>query len=506
MQKYSNKNGLFNSKSYIFQLPMNRFSILLLAMLPCFICKGQDTLKSNANKHFPVNQLKSDFVFFRTIMENAHPSLYRYFPKDSIDHYFNAGFEKLDHPLTANEYWQVLQNIVAKAGSGHTTVTMENGFIDDDGAIRNMLPFTIDIHNNRLFVNALYHKADTTFKVGDEILVINNEYAASILQRMRNLVTGDGYSNTFKDFKLRASFNGLYNLVHGDQYQFMIFFKRGDQVKRKLVPALKLRLVTTGAGRSQKKAGPTLTRLIYPADIPGTAVLKIRNFTYKDYSSTHRSIFKELRKNDVKNLVIDLRDNTGGQENACIDLMQHLMDKRFYFHIAQEGVIDIEGFKYFIERSNNSPGSVNLSSLQTGRKVFRETNSGNDLQLLAGNRFTGNVYLLVNKGTYSAAALFAVAVKAQRDCTIIGEETGGGKAGCDGSEIVKVILPATHLNLYIPTLWTYSASKEPNYGMGLKPDIEFFDPPDMPYSEYMNIDPIMDVVKKTVTNTDKKAR
>ena len=479
---------------------MRRLYILTLIVLSCFVSKAQDTLKNKVPKTFSINQLKSDFVFFRTVMENAHPSLYRYLPKDSVNRYFDTTFNKIDQPLTDVAYWKLLQNILAKVGSGHTTLTLENSLAFNND-MHDILPFSVQIQDNRLFISQLYRKADTTFKVGDEILVINNEYAASILEQMRGLVTGDGYSDSFKDFKIQKSFPGIFNLLHGDQYHFMIFYKHGGHVKKQMVRSLVLRL---GNRTAPPKSDPDQIKLTYPADIPATAVLKISNFTYKDYSSIHRSYFKELEKNNIKNLIVDLRDNTGGSEDVCIDLMQYLMDNRFYFHIAQEGVLNAEDLKYFADRSNKSPGSANLTSLQNERSFFRVTNSGNEQQLVSGKRFKGNIYILVNRGTFSAASLFAVAVKAQRECTVIGEETGGGKAGCDGGEIMKVILPETRICLYIPTLWTYSASKDQNTGEGLKPDIEFSYPPGMPYSAHGDVDPIMEVAKKGIIQTSQK--
>lgn len=481
---------------------MKRLYILLLFVLSCFASKAQDSLKNKEIKTFSVNQLKSDFVFFRTVMENAHPSLYRYYPKDSINRYFDTAFNQIDQQLTDVAYWKLLQNILAKVGSGHTTLTLENS-LTFNNAMHDILPFSVQVQDNRLFISQLYRKADTTFKVGDEILVINNEYAASILEQMRGLVTGDGYSDSFKDFKLQKSFPGIFNLLHGDQYHFMIFYRHGEQVKKQMVKALVLRL---GNRTAPPTFNPDQIKLTYPSDIPATAVLKIANFTYKDYSSVHRSYFKELEKNNIKNLIVDLRDNTGGSEDVCIDLMRYLMDNRFYFHIAQEGEINAEDLKYFVDRSNKSPGSVNLSSLQNERKSFQVKNEGNEQQLVSGKRFKGNVYILVNRGTFSAASLFAVAVKAQRSCTVIGEETGGGKAGCDGSEIMKVILPETRICLYIPTMWTYSASKDQNIGAGLRPDIEFSDPPGIPYSANGSVDPIMEVAKKAIVQNSQKVQ
>lgn len=88
MQKYSIKVVYLEGKVYKFKSRMSRPYLLLLIILTGFVCKGQDTLKSNLNKYYPVNQLRSDFVFFRTVLEKAHPGLYHYWPKDSVDNYF----------------------------------------------------------------------------------------------------------------------------------------------------------------------------------------------------------------------------------------------------------------------------------------------------------------------------------------------------------------------------------------------------------------------------------
>jgi len=48
----------------MFKSPMKRLYILFLIASLDLVCKGQDTVKSNLNKYYPGNQLKSDFVFF----------------------------------------------------------------------------------------------------------------------------------------------------------------------------------------------------------------------------------------------------------------------------------------------------------------------------------------------------------------------------------------------------------------------------------------------------------
>ncbi len=94
----------------MFKSPMKRLYILFLIASFGLVCKGQDTVKSNLNKYYPGNQLKSDFVFLRTIVESAHPSLYRHFPKDFIDHYFNSGSQTKKPDSTQYFYLKQLAN------------------------------------------------------------------------------------------------------------------------------------------------------------------------------------------------------------------------------------------------------------------------------------------------------------------------------------------------------------------------------------------------------------
>jgi C-terminal processing protease CtpA/Prc len=450
---------------------MKRLYLLIVFISACSFCNGQDSLKNDAVKYYPVSQLKADFLIFRSILENAHPSVYRYILPGAMDKYFDAGMAKIDHPLTTIEFWQILENVLAKMGSGHTNVIPDTVFANKyKAASHSILPFNIYIHDNRVFVRSNIRKADTTFKAGDEILVINNEPVSAILEQFRGLVTGDGYSNSFKDYRLESSFTELYNLLHGDKYQFMIFFKQGDAVKKALVKAVQARKKDTVKTKKQYIAlGPTVS---YPAELPATAVLKISNFTYRYYSFTHDSLFSDINKKGIKNLVIDLRNNTGGATNVCRDLMAYFMKQKYSFHMGQEAVMNVDRFVYIARQISKEPGDLVMKQLQEEHHYFLDKNVSNGRYVPEKNPFKGNLYLLVNRGTYSAASLLAVAIKKQLDCTIIGEETGGGLAGCDGGQIVNIPLPNTHFGLVFPTLWTYSMSTDRNFGVGLKPDIE----------------------------------
>jgi hypothetical protein len=484
---------------------MKSIYVFLTLILIGNFCSGQDTLKAGFKKRYTVNQLRSDFVFFRTVLEKTHPSLYRYMPKDSMDHYFAAGLKKIDHSINELEFWQQLEYITAKICSGHTDLSPAKTTYEAYEKVPHYLvPFRVYIHGNRLFVKNYLNYADTTYKIGSEIIAINNEPAAAILARERALVTGDGYTNSYKDYKLeRYSFNYLYNLLHGDQYQFMVVLRSPEGVvKRALLKAANMKF---NGGIIVTKTEKILPQLSYPADMPATAILNIAYFNYSDYFNFHKKLFRELRHNQIQNLVIDLRGNPGGRTDVCIDMMQYLLKRNFYFTLMEEGNVSQSRFTYLTEEASKAGRPIDLNVVD--HAPYSTHYDYNSPQSLAANRFKGKVYLLVNKGTFSAASLFAIALKKQIDCIVIGEETGGGVAGCDGGTIVNIALPNTQFELRMPVVWTYSVDQAPAYSGGLKPNV-VFSPTTEGISDMLvhHTDPVMAILKKTIIADDTNAK
>lgn len=476
---------------------MKRFFVFLVLLFIYRSSTAQDTLKNGLYKYYSVNQLTSDFVFFRAVLEKAHPSLYRYQSKDSIDHYFEQAFTKLDHPLNDVEYWRILQGIVAKMGSGHTGVSLSKATTDlFNASPHQLLPFSIYTESNRLYLYKS-HPSDTSYlKSGSEILVINNELGSSVLKQMQELMAGDGYSTAFKDYKIERDFLYLYNLLHGDQSQFLITYRYKGVIKTKLFKAITLTYHTAGTTNS-------LPQVSYPADMPATAILRVPNFTYtKQYYLLHEKLFSDIAAHNIKNLVIDVRGNTGGQLNVVSDLMKYFMKRDFRLNVSTEVVVSPGGFKKLAKKTEK--GEVTLKDIQKfGHTLDRRFTSDN-VQWLRVGGFSGNVFVLTNNGTFSAAAIFASAVKNQSDFKVIGEETGGGTAGCDGGLFADITLPETKMRIHLPLMWIHSfATGDP--GHGLVPDIEISTAEKEKYfTEGLN--PTIEVLKQTIFALDKKAQ
>jgi hypothetical protein len=98
-----------------------KFAVYVLLAVCCFSsCAVQK--KFDPQKKYSPAELQQDYELFRNILQEAHPSLYWYTPKDSIDFYFSSTEEKLKDSLTETRFRYLLNYVTSKFRCGHTAV------------------------------------------------------------------------------------------------------------------------------------------------------------------------------------------------------------------------------------------------------------------------------------------------------------------------------------------------------------------------------------------------
>jgi hypothetical protein len=63
---------------------------------------------------YSVAQMQADLAYVCGALQEAHPALYWYTPKDSLDRAFTWAAAVLTHPLAEPEYWKILQTLAAR--------------------------------------------------------------------------------------------------------------------------------------------------------------------------------------------------------------------------------------------------------------------------------------------------------------------------------------------------------------------------------------------------------
>lgn len=428
------------------------------------------------SRTYSSDQLRTDFDFAMHLIEKVHPSLYRYTSKDSLAYFFGYYRSKIDTSMTAARFWELLEQAVVKIRSGHTEVLPGHGYLDSvNSHDEKIFPFNVLIRNGHIFITNYFYRNDSTLKSGDEILSINGQASGDLLRQLRSCLPADGFSNSFKDNTIElGAFNRAYFFSHPIAPTYGIKIRRGTKTISAQVRLFTIHRSISGS-RMNKKLQRYDTRkpeLYYPSVLPSTAVLYIADFNYPDFIHVDRDLFRTLRKKKISNLVIDLRNNSGGRSDLTTDLLSYLVNKPCYFIYKYRTVTNIDTLKKYYQLYHSDLSVANAGLLL--RNLRRKDS------LVIGSAsyphqkpFSGKIYLLINGGTFSAASLFAVSLKLFGNCTTIGSETGGGLTGTDGRDILDVTLPNTRLQLRLPLAFGYTAAGHSGEGRGLMPDCRF---------------------------------
>jgi hypothetical protein len=160
---------------------------------------------------------------------------------------------------------------------------------------------------------------------------------------------------------------------------------------------------------------------------PDVGYLRISSFDGTSWMSQVDAALAAL--DGMRALILDVRDNPGGDSQSAIEVAGRFADKR-------------RAYAYVTMR--NGPGHDDFTAPAT--QYIQPTGS---------RSFRGPVVLLTNKRVYSAAEDFALAMRQLPNVTIIGDTTAGSSGR-----------PVAH---ELPNGWTYTISTWIEYDLDQRP-------------------------------------
>jgi hypothetical protein len=449
-----------------------------LVLIMCFNheVKAQSATTYSPGHLYQPQALHADLAFLKSVLEEAHPSLYRYTSKDTLDADFIIADKQLDHPLTDLAFWEIAERYVAAVRSGHTVIYPSADYVAwTNTHPPQRLPLAVYLMEGHLYTATVPEKSGGLFR-GTEITAIDGRSVSAILSGLKPLLSPEGHSNQFVNFKLESNFAGLYGLVFGFKPQYDITYI--DSTGTNQHASLKADQDYTGYSIDKSRELLEQERgeleksveVNYFPNVPGTVELKIKRLTYlNDYKRFDAAFFKRLHDEKIKNLIIDLRDNGGGYLDIGIDMMRYMV--RNYVipaHVVTAATDEYSFSKYIVKGSDTLKKNL---LVKTGKHTYAALNDYQLYYISANHIFTGKVYLLINSGTFSAASAFAANLSSQRNVTILGQESGGGEAGNDGRGFSIVKMPNTGLLLRLPQFWMATTTHHKDTGRGVIPDI-----------------------------------
>lgn len=298
-----------------------------------------------------------------------------------------------------------------------------------------ILPLNVYYLNNRLYT---LYSPNNIIPKGSEILAINKKPVNEIINTIFSCVPSDGDMQTVKQWLIdNKRFSYFYYSFIEQADKFSIKYAEPGNTKKKSI-------FISATSENKDSVFDVFTfpkdqfySLKYVNDsIP---LLTIKLFMdngdgKQAYSSFMDSVFKEIKNKGSKNIIIDVRGNPGGQDVYGSLLYSYLTNKDFAYYKKLLTVTDSISFVPYTEAAADSTFNQQFKKClaKINSHLFRLKDSCHPNLLLQKpheNSFLGNVYILINGGSFSTTCEFCTAVHTNHRGKFIGEETGGNYWG-----------------------------------------------------------------------------
>jgi hypothetical protein len=390
-----------------------------------------------SERRFEPAEVKADFAELYAKLAASHFDLFARRAKSEYDALFRATMAGFDRPMNATEIRVAFQKFMAFGRVAHSNIAFPS---DAYGAYRDAggraMPLSIRIKDGRVFV--VDNGGVAPVAAGDEIVALNSQPIADWLSRLGAHVSADN------DYMLHTlienRFAPLLWLELGAADRFKLTLRDARRGQREVEVSARTRADMRAAVATPSPAldldwdarsfrmigavGYLRPGPFYNNDPNATNIWDVSQF--RDFIA---SSFGKLLQVRARALVIDLRDNPGG-DNSFSDLMvawyatkPFRFCRDFRIKVSEAAIAsnakrvaaapdDKDGIsaKFAAAYARHRVGTVFSFEIPT-------------VEPRAAARFRGKVYLLVNRRSYSNAVQVAALSQDYGFATILGEET-----------------------------------------------------------------------------------
>ncbi len=447
------------------------------------------------------NDYQYDFIYLTHLLEIGFPEIDNKFPKDERVKQKNKILKSLSgENLTNKDFILQTRKYLSNFHNQHTSISLKSNF-------KEIYPFNIHISYNKWFLFNVDKKQDS-LKIGKEITKINDIEINDIENRLAQFTFAENKIN--QQYELRnwsfynkPEFLKEINVIKGLSEKIKIIFTDNSTIYLSPVSKTELDLykIKIPPNEITKRQNKTYTYEIYPnqdfgylqfnkchdkIDIlegiesyvkpwlqpiargyvkrqfrkekPSKQIAPYYNPEYPVFKDFVWELVFSLNTNNIKNLIIDLRNNPGGNLTLGIQLMYFLTNETdligFYRYAYTSDIFKNYFPSEYRELEVLYPNGVPANKLvltKENNNLFNEILNSNSKYYISKNRpvFKGNVYIISNYRTGSAAAMLTTLFQDNNIGTIIGTSVGNNPTGATTHTPMK--LPKTKASISIAT-------------------------------------------------------
>jgi hypothetical protein len=406
------------------------------------------------NKMLSEREMREDLDILYAIHKAANSGLYVYHTEEQVDSVYNKAFKSIERPLRVIDFYKIILNLADYEGSVHNYTAPDQDLLNFLNRQKAFFPFSLRYINKQI----IFDNRTAAIPPGSRIISVNGVSDEQLMRSFYKYYPTDGSNTTRKlSASVDKSFGINYLLEYGlfDEYTVEYSRPNSKSIEKARVPAVTL--PEREANIKNRYSAPISDLLDFKIQAPYsfrmldplTGLLNLRWFGmvsgredpgFEPYVQFLDSVFTHLDKNNVRSLIIDVRNNPGGSDPTFEQPMMYLSDKTFKENENAHIIFDPQ----FLPYENyfwgvSTTAQLDSVTLEMGKKHLKDrfpvlqnkiswqNQKYNPTYYPKSPIFREDLYLLINENTASAASHFASLVRAYvKNVTIIGVETAGG--------------------------------------------------------------------------------
>lgn len=377
-------------------------------------------------------QLQEDLAFLKKSIASTHPDVSFSADEKKLEQAYAKVERQFRKPMTRDQAWRVFAELNPVYSDAHLFVSMGDfdkemqAHLDAGGGY---FPYDVQVsHAGELFITGEAGGGKSPL-AGMRIETINGVPARSVVRTLLGYTHGDTAA-------LRA------NVLSGRWWRFYWKgFGTPSTFKLSVATPAGLKSLSLPASRALPTAiatetdfGHTYRFEMLPNKV---ALLTVGSFLWPDkklFYALTEDAFKKMREAGATSLIIDVRDNTGGDDDMWKQgIMPYIADKPY-----RHGSNYIKKVIAGRESATEKLGEVVSGEIKT----WEQPQPANPLL------FSGKTYVLIGPMTYSSAVLFVNTMQDFKFATVVGEP-GTARARQSGG-IQSMTLPNSKWGVVVP--------------------------------------------------------
>lgn len=400
-------------------------------------------------------QAVSDIDSLVFAISEVHPNMFAVCKQDEFMKMVSEIKQTLPDSISVWEMYVKLQPLIARIGDGHTSLFFPFNDVLNENTPR--LPINMAVTND--------NKVKVVFSVGDkisagsEIVGINGVLIEDMFKKM--LCYQSGETEVYKMNKVHENFSQLFLILYSSDLYDIEYIKPGrtKASRMELKPCSSKELVEwkkkTQSSVPISKNEPYSFKLIPEKNV---AIMDFKSFVNPNYMEMFAdSMFTTLRQNNIKNLIIDVRENGGGDSRVGDFLLSYISDRpfcQFEKYLAR--------VTPFTQKLMRDKMDIGWYYGEVGIEDFVQPKDHDE------GHYRGNTILLISNHTFSSASSFSWTFKEFGMGKVVGEETGG--VNVSFGDVIYYEMPNSGLiaSVSLKKFWQYNADE--NHIHGTIPD------------------------------------